>query len=63
VHSGYYGIDFAYCPPLWFADAYDTTEEATVYGFLELAWRLFVDCKGPDATKGATWSTIKSMYR
>jgi hypothetical protein len=64
IHSGYYGVDFAYCPPLWFADANDSTEDGTVYGFLELAWRLFIECRGPDnATRAATWGTIKSLYK
>jgi hypothetical protein len=62
IHSGFYGQDFEHCPPLWFADARDSTPEGTDYGFVELAWRLYVYCPW-HATEPATWSGIKSMYR
>ena len=63
VHSGYYGIDFEYCPPVWFKDANDTTTEGTMFGYLELAWRLFIVCQGPDAVEPSSWGSIKAMYR
>ena len=62
IHSGYYGIDFEHCPPLWFPDGEDETPEATLYGYVEFAWRLYILCQGPDATEPTTWGTIKSMY-
>jgi len=63
IHSGYYGVDFEYCPPLWFADGGDTTFDASVFGFLELAWKAHLSCSGPSATKTSTWGGIKSIYR
>jgi hypothetical protein len=62
IHSGFYGQAFQHCPPLWFADGSDTTPEGTDYGFVELAWRLYVYCPW-HATESATWSSIKSVYR
>ena len=59
IHSGYYGVDFAFCPPVWFPEA-----DTLTYGYLELAWRLYVRCEGPqDATEPTTWGSIKSIYR
>ncbi len=65
IHSGYYGIDFAHCPPFWFLDGEDTTLDGTLYGYLELAWRIYMSCLGPDpdATEPTTWGGIKSLYR
>jgi len=57
MHSGYYGIDFAFCPPVWFPEA-----DTLTYGYLELAWRLFITCEG-QATEPTTWGKIKSMYK
>jgi hypothetical protein len=62
IHSGYYGIDFEYCPPQWFADGEDTTAEATTYGYVEFAWRLYILCEGAGAVEPSTWGAIKSMY-
>lgn len=62
IHSGYYGIDFANCPPIWFTDGGDTTADASEYGYLEFAWRLVVQCI-PDATEPTSWGQIKAMYR
>jgi hypothetical protein len=62
IHSGYYGPNFTYCPPYWFLDGRDTTD-GTVYGFIELAWRVYLVNSGPTATKPSTWGNIKSMYR
>jgi len=59
MHSGYYGIDFAFCPPVWFPEL-----DTLTYGYVELAWRLFVRCEGPqDATEPTTWGKIKSIYK
>jgi hypothetical protein len=63
IHSGYYGVDFVNCPPYWFADGRDTTSGATLYGFIELAWRVYLFAQGPTATEPSTWGNIKAMYR
>jgi hypothetical protein len=63
IHSGYYGPNFLYCPPAWFADGRDTSPNVDVYGFIELAWRIYVANSGPTATEPSTWGNIKSMYR
>jgi hypothetical protein len=63
MHSGYYGQGFEHCPPQWFKDGNDTTPDGSQYGFVELLWRVCLDCTGPTETEGTTWSTIKSMYR
>jgi hypothetical protein len=73
MHSGFYGQDFTYCPPLNFCDGRDTTcagslcfpdgINGTQYGFIELCWRLYITCSGPTKTQTATWGDIKSLYR
>jgi hypothetical protein len=66
MHSGYYGQDFAYCPPQWFMDSRDTTPNGTMWGYAELAWRLYFICSGSSGVvpeePGTSWSKIKSMY-
>ena len=62
MHSGWYGVDFQHCPPYGFADGEDTTEEATLYGMIELTWKVSLECSGP-STDPTTWSRLKSMYR
>jgi len=63
VHSGYIGtFPFEYWPPLMFADGRDTTPDGTMFGGIELAWRLYIICEGPTATTPSTWGNIKSMY-
>jgi hypothetical protein len=64
MHSGYYGNgSFQYCPPQWFKDGGDTTPSGTQRGYVELAWRIYLNCTGPSATVPTTWGTIKSMYK
>ena len=63
IHSGFYGQDFRYCPPQWFKDDRDTTPDGSQYGFLELAWRLYITCSGPSEAQPTTWGDIKSIYR
>jgi hypothetical protein len=63
IHSGFYGQDFEYCPPLWFRDKRDTTPGATQYGYIEMAWRIYLTCSGPTNVEPTTWGNIKSMYR
>jgi hypothetical protein len=61
MHSGDYGINFAYCPPYWILNPGDSTGD--VYGCIELAWRVYLQNSGPTATEPSTWGHIKSMYR
>lgn len=61
IHTGYYGLNFEYCPPLWFLDGGDSVGNST--GHVELAWRVYLIRSGPDALVTATWGAIKSMYR
>jgi hypothetical protein len=61
MHSGYYGVNFEFCPPEWFLDGGDTVGDEE--GFIELAWRVYLVNTGPIATKPTTWGHIKSMYR
>jgi hypothetical protein len=63
MHSGYYGKGLEYCPPVWFKDQQDSTPDATLYGFIELAWRIYLLCSGPTNVEPTTWGNIKSMYR
>lgn len=63
IHSGYYGVDFTYCPPLWFLDGDDTSAGGTDFGYVEFAWRLYLLCEGPDAVEPTSWGVIKNMYR
>jgi hypothetical protein len=65
IHSGYYGssYDFEYCPPLLFLDGRDTTPDGTQFGYVELAWTVWLNCHGPTATEPSTWGNIKSIYR
>jgi hypothetical protein len=60
MHTGYYGRNFRYCPPLWFFDARDTT--GTVYGCIELAWRVYLK-NIYTSTEPSTWGAIKAMYK
>jgi hypothetical protein len=62
IHSGYYGVDFQFCPPVWFADGGDTTQDASMYGYLEFAWRLMIRCLG-NPTEPTTWGSIKAIYK
>ena len=61
MHSGYYGIGFEHCPPLWFLDGEDETPEGTLYGYVEFAWRLYIIC-AENALEATTWGSIKSIY-
>ena len=63
VHSGYYGVGFQYCPPLWLYDGRDTTRDGSQYGSIELLWRIYLSCTGPSAVEPSTWGSIKSIYR
>lgn len=63
IHTGYYGIDFELCPdPYGFADGADTTVDASLYGFVELAWKITLECE-PPSTEPGSWGKIKSLYK
>jgi hypothetical protein len=63
VHTGYIGtFPFEYWPPAEFCDGRDTTPGCSQFGSVELAWRVYMFCSGPDATKPSTWGNLKSMY-
>jgi hypothetical protein len=63
IHSGFYGTNFEHCPPIWFMDGRDTTRDGSQYGYVELAWRIYLSSTGPSASEPTTWSSIKSIYR
>jgi hypothetical protein len=63
VHTGFYGVDFEYCPPIWFMDGRDRSEDGTEYGFIELAWSIHLSCTGPTDAVSPDWSAIKALYR
>jgi hypothetical protein len=63
MHSGFYGVDFRYCPPQGFTDGRDTTPDGSQFGFIELAWRIYLVCSGPTQVQPTSWGNIKSMYR
>jgi len=63
MHSGFYGQNFVYSPPLWFKDGRDTTPDAIEYGHIELAWRIYLTCSGPTNVEPTTWGNIKNIYR
>jgi hypothetical protein len=63
--SGYFGNGdpTIYYPPLYFCDGRDTTPDCSVYGQIELAWRIYIGCYGPTDVQSSTWGNIKSMYK
>jgi hypothetical protein len=65
VNSGYFGNgDYCqYDPPMMVKDGYDTTPDGSMYGFLELGWRVYLGCYGTTPAEATTWGNIKSMYR
>jgi hypothetical protein len=63
VYTGYYGVNFAYCPPRWFCDGRDTSPDCNVYGYVEAAWRIYLACHGPNVGEPSTWGNIKTIYR
>ena len=66
IHSGYYyeGLDYLWhCPPLWFRDGREETPDASQFGHIELAWRIYLSTTGPSAGEPTTWGNIKSIYR
>ena len=62
VHTGYYGVNFEFSEPYWFLDGRDTTEDGSMYGFVELAFKIALNCNGP-STEPTTWGRVKSIYR
>jgi hypothetical protein len=63
IHSGWYGSNFQYCPPLWLCGDHDDIPGCTQFGFMELAWTIYLSCSGPTAAEPSTWGNIKAMYR
>ena len=66
-HSGYCPGGICTPPLMGFCDGADTTcgpgGGGTQFGYLELAWRIYLDCTGFTATESTKWGAIKSMYR
>jgi hypothetical protein len=60
MHTGYYGVNFQYCPPYFILDGRDST--GTVFGCIELAWRVYLK-NIYTATEPSTWGNIKAMYK
>jgi hypothetical protein len=64
MHSGFFRqMGVHYDPPKWIRDRKDTTPDRHIYGYVELAWRIYLTCSGPSARSETTWGNIKSMYR
>jgi hypothetical protein len=62
VHSGYFGTYmWEYLPPISILDGDDSVGD--VYGYIEMAWTIYVLCQGPTGSEPSTWGNIKSMYR
>jgi hypothetical protein len=62
IHTAYYGTDFESCVPYLLLDGLDTTYDGSMYGFVELAFKIFLECNGP-GIEPTTWSRVKSMFR
>jgi hypothetical protein len=60
MHSGFYGINFAQCPPAWILNPGDTV--GNTLGCIEWAWRVYLK-NTYTATEPSTWGHIKTMYR
>jgi hypothetical protein len=64
VHSGYIGAyPFEHWPPLPFCDGGDSTPDCSVWGAVELAWRVDLGCLGDVGDEPTTWGNIKSIYK
>ncbi|MFH1313410.1 MAG: hypothetical protein ABIJ00_09345 [Candidatus Eisenbacteria bacterium] len=64
VRSGYFGTSpTAYCPPQWFCDGRDTSPDCSIFGPIELAWRIYMICSGPTPNEPSSWGDIKRIYR
>jgi hypothetical protein len=55
----------AVLPPVWFCDGYDTRPDCSQYGYIELAWTIYVDCTSgvEPVTDGTTRGDVKNMYK
>jgi hypothetical protein len=62
VHGGYFGLD-PQNEPIGIPDGDDTTPDVSQFGYIELAWRLYIICSGPTDAQPSTWSNIKAMYK
>jgi hypothetical protein len=64
MHTGFYGNGgFQYCPSQGWKDPGDSTPNGTRYGYIELAWRIYLACSGPSPVEPSTWGSIKAMYK
>ena len=64
MHSGFYRqLGVLYDPPKLIRDRNDTTPDRTQYGYIELAWRVYLTCSGPTKASPTTWGNVKSLYR
>ncbi|MFH1313261.1 MAG: hypothetical protein ABIJ00_08535 [Candidatus Eisenbacteria bacterium] len=64
MHSAFYRqMGTVYDPPKLIRDRNDTTPDRTQYGYVELAWRIYLTCSGPSERYSTTWGGVKSLYR
>jgi hypothetical protein len=64
MHSAFYRqLGVTYDPPKFIRDRNDTTPDRTQYGYVELAWRIYLSCTGPSETAPSSWSSLKSLFR
>ena len=63
IHTGYYGPGFTHCPPIWFCDGRDSGSDCGRHGFIEVAWRIYLDCSGPRHTGPDALGGIESTDR
>ncbi len=59
VKTGYYGNgSIQNCPPVPFEEP-----GGPQYGYIELAWRVYLKTMGPTKAEETTWGSVKSLYR
>jgi hypothetical protein len=64
MHSAFYRqVGVTYDPPKLIRDRNDTTPDRTQYGYVELAWRVYLSCSGPSETAPGSWSRLKGLFR
>jgi hypothetical protein len=64
MHSAFYRqMGVTYDPPKLIRDRNDATPDRTEYGYVELAWRIYLSCTGPSETAPSSWGNLKSLFR
>jgi hypothetical protein len=64
MHSAFYRqLGVTYDPPKLIRDRNDTTPDHTQYGYVELAWRIYLSCTGPSTASPSSWSGLKALFR